>query len=110
MSSFKNGDVRRPAVQTLRSFSRPDSTFSNPSSPTRTRASTISTPIVAVPEARPFSLSPEELGRGKKGDVFENSEESFDPLDEDAAQSHPELQQPETLEQLPIEIQTLTDR
>jgi len=108
--SSKKVDPHRPTVQTLRSFSRPDSTFSNPTSPTRIRASTISTPIVAVPEAKPFSLSPEDLGHGKKNDIFENTEEAFDPLDADASQAHPELQQPETLEQLPIEIQTLTER
>ena len=82
----------------------------SPSTPSRSRASTITAPIVPVPEARQLILSPEDPGKKKKGDIFENIDESNDALDAELGNSVSEHQKPEPLDQLPIEIQSITER
>jgi len=97
-------------VQTTHSFSRPDLSIASPVSPSRIRASTVSAPIVPVPEARSIAFSPGKHGGTSGGDIFESTEDHNESLNADPARPTPEVQQPETLEQLPIEIQSLTER
>lgn len=110
MSPKRSEDTQRPrTLQTSRSFSRLEPPPVNTASPTRTRASTIQTPVIAsVPEARQIDVYPEGQGEPKSSDIFETSEQHDDSLDTDL--NGPRLQQPETLEQLPIEIRSLTER
>lgn len=112
MSNDTKGDARRPrTLHVTRSFSRLESPHSSPLSPSRTRASTIQTPVIAsVPEARYISGSPEDHGPFRSGDIFETADDEDDHGLGIRSSIIPELKQPETLEQLPIEIRSLTER
>lgn len=109
MQSPRAGDTRRPrTLHTSRSFTRLESPHrSNPASPTRIRASTIQTPVIkSIPElAHPLGA----VGRG--GDIFESTDDQDGQVDNDSPSSaQPELQHPETFEQLPIEIRSYAER
>jgi len=82
----------------------------SPSTPSRSRASTITAPIVSVPEARQLILSLEDADQRKRGDIFENTDESNDALDAELNSAVSEPSKPESLDQLPIEIQSITER
>ncbi|KAK8192499.1 hypothetical protein M8818_007668 [Zalaria obscura] len=110
MSDSQSTDDRRPrALHSSRSFTRLESPQASPAS-SRTRASTIGTAIPSIPEARRIPPSAEEQGR-RKGDIFESLDEHEEhPDPEPITPSRPEVQLPETFDQLPIEIRNLTDR
>lgn len=104
-----NKDGRPKPIHTSRSFSRMEAPANKTASP-RKRASTLQEAgIPAVPAARYLSGS-QELN-GKKKDVFEYHEEEED---EHAASGPntpgPELNLPNTFDELPIEIKSLTER
>ena len=107
---MKKLDTRRPPAQISRSFSRPEMSSDSPTTPSRSRASTITAPIVPVPEARQLILSPEDASKRKKGDIFENTDESNDALDAELDSAISEPSKPESLDQLPIEIQSISER
>ncbi|KAF4550964.1 VPS9b-like protein [Elsinoe fawcettii] len=112
MSTPSAAKSQRPRVQTTRSFQRFESAPNDPMSPNRTRANTVHTPtITLVPEARQLSLSPEDHGKVKTGDIFEASQQHDDSVEApDSQAGKPQKPQVETLEQLPIEIRSFADR
>ena len=105
----KGDDARRPkALHTSKSFSRLEPASQSPLS--RSRASTIqgpSIPEILYPQNASLSLESDE--KEQKGDIFtEDDEESVDgALDEADA---PSIKLPDTSEELPIEIRSLTER
>lgn len=105
----KGYDPRPKTLQTSHSFSRMQDT---PQSPSRLRASTTSG-ITPVPEAKPTPVSPEDVGKQHKGDVFEtHEEEEEDEHDTEDGESTASLalKLPSTIDELPIEIRSLTER
>jgi hypothetical protein len=109
-TSRKGDDARRPkALHTSKSFSRLEPASQSPLS--RSRASTIqgpSIPEIHYPQNASLSLESDE--QEQKGDIFttEDDEESVDgALDEADA---PSIKLPDTFEELPIEIRSLTER
>lgn len=106
----KGDDTRRPkALHASKSFSRLEPASQSPLS--RSRASTIqgpSIPEILYPQNASLSLESDE--KEQKGDIFttEDDEESVDgALDEADA---PSIKLPDTFEELPIEIRSLTER
>lgn len=85
----------------------PPSTASSP----RKRAHTTQVSgIPSIPEARPIDASPDDLfGKDSRADVFENREDEDNEAAE-AENAAPELNLPNTLDELPIEIRSLTER
>ncbi|PNS20787.1 hypothetical protein CAC42_2718 [Sphaceloma murrayae] len=103
----------RPRVQTARSFQRFEPPAAGPDSPSRPRSNTVHTPSIAlVPEARELALPPEEEGKIKIGDIFEASDhhEHESTAIKELEPGRPVVAQVETLEQLPIEIRSFTER
>lgn len=98
-------ESRPKALHTSRSFTRMESPPSTASSP-RKRANTT---IPSIPEARPIDPSLELSGKDPKVDVFENREDEEDEVSEPDTPA-PELNLPSTLDELPIEIRSLTER
>ncbi|GAB7362000.1 hypothetical protein MBLNU230_g2036t1 [Neophaeotheca triangularis] len=82
-----------------------------PQSPSRHRASTTSG-ITPVPAAKYTPSSLEIAGEQSKGDVFETHEEDEgDEATEDADSTNsPAIKLPSTIDELPIEIRSLTER
>lgn len=107
MSSTQSS--KRPqTLHVSKSFSRMEPSQNSPISPSRTRASTIqASAIPAVPEAREIPTSPEVAGKTAKGDVFESQEEDGKVEPETDG---PDLQLPETFDELPIEIRSIAER
>lgn len=102
----KNNGRPKP-IHTSRSFSRmePPAKALSP----RKRASTLQEAgIPAVPAARHLSGS-QELD-GKRKDVFEYHEEDEEHAQPDTNTPGPELNLPNTFDELPIEIRSLTER
>lgn len=98
----------KPRPQPLRSLSSHSYRLPDTDSPNRTRSNTVHTPTIAsVPEARSFP-QPLDEGFAQGSDVFATSDHDDNLLDVDAEQSS--LQNLQTLEHLPIEIRSFTDR
>lgn len=84
----------------------PPSTASSP----RKRANTTQVAgIPSIPEARPIDSVNEASGKDEKKDVFENREDDENEVS-DPDTPAPELKLPNTLDELPIEIRSLTER
>jgi hypothetical protein len=84
----------------------PPSTASSP----RKRANTTQVSgIASIPEARPIVTGPELFGHDSRKDVFENHEDEENNASEPDALT-PELNLPGTLDELPIEIRSMTER
>lgn len=100
-------DGRPKPIHTSRSFSRMEAPAKTPSP--RKRASTLQEAgIPAVPAARHVSGS-QELD-GKRKDVFEYQEEDEEHAQPGTDTPGPELNLPNTFDELPIEIKSLTER
>lgn len=107
MSAAQARNGRPAALHTSRSFTRMESP-SSPSSP-RKRASTIQVSgIASIPEARPIDHSPERSGKSPKKDVFEHEDDEHATPEPDTPA--PELQLPSKMDELPIEIRSMTER
>jgi hypothetical protein len=84
----------------------PPSTASSP----RKRANTTQVVgIASIPEARPIDANSELFGSDSKADVFENREDDGKEVSEPDTPA-PELNLPGTLDELPIEIRSMTER
>lgn len=84
----------------------PPSTASSP----RKRANTTQVAgIPSIPEARSIDPDTEAFGKDEKKDVFENREDDENEPSEPETPA-PELKLPNTLDELPIEIRSLTER
>ncbi|GAB7324056.1 hypothetical protein MBLNU13_g07448t1 [Cladosporium sp. NU13] len=84
----------------------PPSTASSP----RKRANTTQVSgISSIPEARSIDPDNEAFGKEEKKDVFENREDDENETSEPDTPA-PELKLPNTLDELPIEIRSLTER
>ncbi|KAM0714307.1 hypothetical protein Q7P37_010094 [Cladosporium fusiforme] len=84
----------------------PPSTASSP----RKRANTTQVSgIPSIPEARPIDASPDLAGKDARADIFENREDEDNEASETDTAA-PELNLPSTLDELPIEIRSLTER
>lgn len=113
MSNSLAADPRRPrTLHVSRSFTRLESPQKAPDSPSRMRASTIQTPTIhTVPEARSIHLPPSNATESKIGDIFESVEEDGDHPDPALAKTaETEVEAPQTFDQLPIEIRSLSER
>ncbi|KAL1311314.1 hypothetical protein AAFC00_001492 [Neodothiora populina] len=114
MSHLQPKDPRRPRpLHISRSFTRlaSPSSSASPSSPSRTRATTIQTPTIhRIPEAR--DIADIERVNAHRADIFDTLDENEDTLDSPsvAADKKPVPDSPATFDQLPIEIRSLTDR
>lgn len=108
MSAAEARNGRPKALHASRSFTRMESPSSNPSSP-RKRASTIQVSgIPSIPEARPIDHSPERSGKSPRKDVFEQEDDEHATPEPDTP--GPELQLPSKMDELPIEIKSMTER
>jgi hypothetical protein len=84
----------------------PPSTASSP----RKRANTTQVAgIPSIPEARPIDADSELFGSDSKADVFENRDDDGKEASEPDTPA-PELNLPGTLDELPIEIRSMTER
>jgi hypothetical protein len=84
----------------------PPSTASSP----RKRANTTQVAgIPSIPEARPIDADSELFGSDSKADVFENRDDDGKEASEPGTPA-PELNLPDTLDELPIEIRSMTER
>ncbi|KAL1589081.1 hypothetical protein WHR41_02128 [Cladosporium halotolerans] len=107
--STQNHDSRPRALHTSRSFTRMESPSSTPSSPRKRANTTQVSGIASIPEARSIDASPELFGKDSKADVFENRHDEEDEGSETEVAT-PELNLPSTLDELPIEIRSMTER
>ncbi|GAB7350588.1 hypothetical protein MBLNU459_g1160t2 [Dothideomycetes sp. NU459] len=113
MSNVQAADPRRPrTLHISRSFTRLESPKKNPDSPSRSRASTIQTPTIhTVPEARDIRLTLNDGADPRGGDIFERTEDDDEhPVPELAKATEGEAEAPQTFDQLPIEIRSLSER
>ncbi|KAK4993163.1 hypothetical protein LTR50_000649 [Elasticomyces elasticus] len=108
-SSHPPSPTGSPKPRTLhvsKSFTRLESPQSSPLQ--RSRASTLQTGMIStIPEARDIDLPPEKDGRPNKGDIFDSEEHE---VGSDQAGDETKVKTPETFDQLPIEIRSLTER
>jgi hypothetical protein len=102
-------ESRPKALHTSRSFTRMESPPSTASSPRKRANTTQVSGIPSIPEARPIDPGPESFGKDSQADVFENREDEDDDTSEPDTPA-PELNLPSTLDELPIEIRSLTER
>lgn len=84
----------------------PPSTASSP----RKRAQTTLSGIPSIPEARPIDASPELFGKDSRADVFENRDDDEEHETPEPDTPAPELNLPSTLDELPVEIRSMTER
>lgn len=113
MANNQPVDSRRPrTLHISRSFTRLESPQKTPDSPSRLRASTIQNPTIhTIPEARNIGLNITNVTQSKTGDIFESVEEDDSRLDsEHGKAAEAEAEVPQTFDQLPIEIRSLSDR
>nr|OQO24361.1 hypothetical protein B0A51_06645 [Rachicladosporium sp. CCFEE 5018] len=103
-------DGRPKALHPSRSFTRMEPPTQDPLSP-RKRASTIQVSgIPTIPEARHIHTAPDMPGKGPRSDVFENGHADDEHEASEMETSTPELKLPTALDELPIEIRSLTER
>ena len=101
-------ESRPRALHTSRSFTRMESPPSTASSPRKRANTTQVSGIPSIPEARSIDPDTEASGKNEK-DVFENHEDEENEGSEPDTPA-PELKLPNTLDELPIEIRSLTER
>ncbi|KAK6432592.1 hypothetical protein LTR95_011242 [Oleoguttula sp. CCFEE 5521] len=103
-------DGRPKALHPSRSFTRMEPPTQDPLSP-RKRASTIQVSgIPTIPEARHIDSTPDVPGKSPRSDVFENGHADDEHEASELEASTPELKLPTALDELPIEIRSLTER
>jgi len=108
------GNVRPKQLQNVRSFTRMES--GSAKEVQRKRASTLSeTGIPAIPEARRIETSPDRLGKRHVADIFENGDDHDEHEHDKASGQESPAAGPESkvhipLDELPIEIRSLTER
>ena len=102
-------ESRPKPLHTSRSFTRMESPPSTASSPRKRANTTQVSGIPSIPEARPIDPGPESFGNDSRADVFENREDEENDTSEPDTPA-PELNLPSTLDELPIEIRSLTER
>ena len=102
-------ESRPRALHTSRSFTRMESPPSTASSPRKRANTTQVAGIPSIPEARPIDSVNEASGKDEEKDVFENREDDGNEIS-DPDTPAPELKLPNTLDELPIEIRSLTER
>jgi hypothetical protein len=100
---------RPKPLHTSRSFTRMESPPSTASSPRKRANTTQVVGIASIPEARPIDANSELFGSDSKADVFENREDDGKEVSEPDTPA-PELNLPGTLDELPIEIRSMTER
>lgn len=103
------GNTRPKQLHPSRSFTRMDSPSSTPSSPRKRANTTQVSGIPSIPEARSIDPSAELFGSDSKADVFENRDDEEHEASEPGTPA-PELSLPSTLDELPIEIRSMTER
>lgn len=109
-STTSSRDARPNALHPSRSFTRMAPSVTDPLSP-RKRASTIAVSgIPAIPEARPIDASPDLRGDRSHSDVFEDGHVDDEHEASELEISTPALNLPSTLDELPIEIRSMTER
>ena len=102
-------ESRPRPLHTSRSFTRMESPPSTASSPRKRANTTQVAGIPSIPEARSIDPDTEAFGKDEKKDVFENHEDDENETSEPDTPA-PELKLPNTLDELPIEIRSLTER
>jgi hypothetical protein len=102
-------ESRPKALHTSRSFTRMESPPSTASSPRKRANTTQVSGIPSIPEARPIDAGPGLFGHDSTKDVFENHEDEENNASEPDTPT-PELNLPGTLDELPIEIRSMTER
>ncbi|KAK6434119.1 hypothetical protein LTR95_009702 [Oleoguttula sp. CCFEE 5521] len=103
-------DGRPKALHPSRSFTRMELPTQDPLSP-RKRASTIQVSgIPTIPEARHIDTTSDVPGKSPRSDVFENGHADDEHEASGMETSTPELKLPTALDELPIEIRSLTER
>lgn len=102
-------ESRPRPLHTSRSFTRMESPPSTASSPRKRANTTQVAGIPSIPEARSIDPDTEAFGKDEKKDVFENREDDENETSEPDTPA-PELKLPNTLDELPIEIRSLTER
>jgi hypothetical protein len=102
-------ESRPRTLHTSRSFTRMESPPSTASSPRKRAYTTQVAGIPSIPEARSIDPDSEAFGKDEKIDVFENREDEDNEAPEPDTPA-PELKLPNTLDELPIEIRSLTER
>lgn len=102
-------ESRPKPLHTSRSFTRMESPPSTASSPRKRANTTQVSGIPAIPEARSTDPGSELFGHDSRADVFENREDDENDTSEPETPA-PELNLPGTLDELPIEIRSLTER
>ncbi|KAF2115831.1 hypothetical protein BDV96DRAFT_574601 [Lophiotrema nucula] len=90
------------SLQTSTSFTRLEAKQRNPQS--RSRASTLSGPVPDILDPLNQKIAPDVDGVREDGDIFATQEE------EEEANNHDERTAPDSFEELPIEIRSLTER
>ena len=101
--------TRPKPLHTSRSFTRMESPPSTASSPRKRANTTQVAGIPSIPEARPIDADSELFGSDSKADVFENRDDDGKEASEPGTPA-PELNLPDTLDELPIEIRSMTER
>jgi hypothetical protein len=110
MQSNASGDIR-PKVTNSKSFSRLQSPPRNPTDTTiRTRAATTQGSIPTIHLNQNGHQTNLSSPLAEKNDIFSTAEDGEPIVASPTEETSPPLKAPETFEELPIEIRSLTER
>lgn len=99
----------RPKAQNSKSFSRLSSPPRTPTEASRTRAATVQGSVPEIQLNQNGVQGNENDPLAEKSDIFSTAEDD-EPIVASPELTSPTFKAPETYEELPVEIQSLTDR